>query len=325
MSFQNVKYLLEKNKIEREPEPINNTPIEKSENPLLQQYKRQVERYQELLEELALCKKRQKTKETNQDKVPILEKEEKEQPYNNFITYPNTFHTKESIIAFLKNAPDLDIAKKQMITVLYQEALDFNQIAQNSSSQKDHEECKKEILTILDQITWVQNYQIPSTDLIRNLAPTLPKYHLIYLTSDTGRVIPYDEIDKEIPREFYPILKEALLSLEQGILKGFKSLFKIKFNELKNQDTRIFFKQINENTFLILSCFVKSFKTNNKYKQYYNRLNDILIQKEQEYRSLANNDYYLEEQRKITDQIINLLSIKRGETNGQSLERTNTN
>lgn len=325
MSFQSVKYLLEKNKIELEPEIINNTPIEKSENPLLHQYKRQVERYQELLEELALWKKRQRKKETTLNKVTVLETEKKVQPNNNFFTHSNAFHTKESIIAFLKNAPDLDIAKKQIITYLYQEALDFNQIAQNSSSQKDYEECKKEILTILDQITWIQNYQIPSNDLVQTATPTLPKYHLIYLTSDTGRVIPYDEIDKEIPQEFYPILKDALLSLEQGILKGFKSLFKIKFNELKNQDTRIFFKQINENTFLILSCFVKNFKTNNKYKQDYNRLNDILTQKEQEYRSLANNDYYLEEQRKITDQIINLLSIKRGETNGQSLERTNTN
>ena len=87
MSFQNVKYLLEKNKIELEPEPINNTPIEKSENPLLQQYKRQVERYQELLEELALWKKRQRKKETTLNKVAVLETEKKVQPNNNFFTH----------------------------------------------------------------------------------------------------------------------------------------------------------------------------------------------------------------------------------------------
>ena len=263
--------------------------------------------------------------DSNINIIPPQTTKVKEQSKHNSIKTSNNFHTKESIIAFLENVTNIESAKQQIITDLYQDAIYFNQIAQNNLSKTDHEECKKEIITILDQITWVQNYQITSNDFIPTSTPSLPEYHLIYLTSNTGRIIPYDEIDKEIPKEFYPILKEALLSLEQGNLKGFKSFSGKKFNELKNQDTRIIFKQINENTFLILSCFIKNFKTNKKYKQDLNRLNDILIQKEQEYRSFANSSYYLEEQKKITDQIINLLSIKRGETNGQSLERRNKN
>ena len=317
MSFENARYLIEKNKDTYKKDPINQvTPITETENPLLQQYKRQVQRYQEIIKELEIWQKIIKNKNRNQkEDKEGLEKETKTPlSKSQAIKLPTT---KQDIIEFLNNAPLLHEAKKQIITNLYQEACTYNEIAKYSTNEEDKEECKKEIEAILYQIEWIQNYQKKEEKEVSKTTHN----NMIFLTSNSGRIIPLEEISKNIPIEFYDSLKEALISIENGTFIGFKPLTKRKYNQLRKPKVRVLFSQINKNTFLVLSCFFKNYDTNLKYKENLDNLSYILMQKESEYKTLAQDPNYLEEQEKIKNTIYNILTTKRDETNEQTLER----
>ncbi|MCI8467554.1 MAG: hypothetical protein HFI08_05135 [Bacilli bacterium] len=312
MSFKNARILIERNKID--------TPSESSipsVSVLLQQYKRQVERYQELLQELALWNKRLKNKQ-NQKRTEHTSIEEERKPQITS-SKTSTFSIPYSdIITFLQNATDLNKTKQQIITHLYQEACTFNEMAKNYSNFQDKEACKREIEAILCQIGWIQNFQKSEKKEVNSATHN----NIMFLTSSSGRIIPLEEIMKNIPMEFYDSLKEALLSIENRTFIGFKPLTKRKYNELKKADIRVLYSRVNENTFLILSCFIKDFYSNLKYRENLKRLNDILEKNESEYKTLAQDPNYLEEQDKIKNTIYNILTKKRDEENGQPLERS---
>ena len=225
----------------------------------------------------------------------------------------------EEIESLLENSLDSEKSKQQILTYLYNEAIEYNKIAKENTSLL--EESKKEILEILALIHWTQLYQKEDVGEVQK--EENQQNHLIYLTSNSGRIIPVDEIEKNIPIDYYEEIKELLLSIQNGTLKGFKSLSGKKFNEVKNRKIRIYFKQMNQNTYLILSCFIKDFYTNSKYSEDKKRLNAILEAEESTYATLANNEYYLQEQQNITNFIFQLLTNKRGENYGRKLNQTN--
>ena len=312
MSFKNAKILIERNKIDTTSE--SSIP---SVSVLLQQYKRQVERYQELLQELALWNKRLKNKQ-NQKRKEHTSIEEERKPQITSSKTSTLSIPYSDIITFLQNATDLNKTKQQIITHLYQEACTFNEMAKNYSNFQDKEACKREIEAILNQIEWIQNFQKIEKKEVNSTTHS----NIMFLTSSSGRIIPLEEIMKNIPIEFYDSLKEALLSIENRTFIGFKPLIKRKYNELKKANIRVLYSQINENTFLILSCFIKNYDTNLKYRENLKRLNDILEKNESEYKTLAQDPNYLEEQDKIKNTIYNILTRKRDEENGQTLERS---
>ncbi|MCI8575836.1 MAG: hypothetical protein HFI09_05135 [Bacilli bacterium] len=315
MSFAAARLLVERNRKAKKIE--SDSQIIPDKNLLLEQYKRQVERYQEISKEIAnLQNCFQREKDANNDKkLTSSVSEIKEKQRNEPLTL-NIFLNLQDLQKYLHSAPDLDLAKKHLITLLYEEATSYNQIALEGNLL-EQAECKKEIKEILSKIQWIKNYQKPE----QTKEQTINHNNLIYLTSSSGRIIPLEEITKDIPIEFYDLLKETLLSIKNGTFLGFKSLSYKKYNELRKIKVRVLFKQINENTFLILSCFIKNYTSQKKYSEDLKRLNKILEEQESNYTTLARNPYYLEEQAKITETIMELLTTKRGKRHGRTLER----
>jgi hypothetical protein len=315
MSFQAAKDLVQRNTYIKE-ETISSSPLEE-ENPLLQQYKKQEERYQELLKELQQYQKRKQKWEKEAKKSKEFQKETKLTKKEKERALKVT--SIEEIKSLLDNSFDLEKTKQQILTYLYNEAIEYNKIAKENNSSELLAETKKEILQILSLIHWIQAYQKNETIENRSKEET-NQNHLIYLTSNSGRIIPLDEIEKNIPIDFYEEIKELLLSIQNGTMKGFKALSGKKFNEVKNRKIRIYFKQINQNTYLILSCFVKDFYTNSKYADDSKRLNAILEAEESTYTTLASSEFYLQEQQNITNFILELLANKRGDNYGRKLK-----
>ena len=177
MSFQAAKELVKRNTCIEE-ETIPTSPLN-AENPLLQQYKKQEERYQALLDELKHYQKQKQKlekekKKRNSEEIKTkkpLSKKEKERSLK--VT------SIEEIESLLENSLDSEKSKQQILTYLYNEAIEYNKIAKENTSLL--EESKKEILEILALIHWTQLYQKEDVGEVQK--EENQQNHLIYLTS----------------------------------------------------------------------------------------------------------------------------------------------
>lgn len=94
-----------------------------------------------------------------------------------------------------------------------------------------------------------------------------PRNNLFFLTSKNGRVIFYDSLDKDIPKDRYENVMLLLKQMENGIFKGFKSLAPKPFLEVRIDDIRILFNRLWDNNYIIIDVLVKKLTWSNNYQE----------------------------------------------------------
>lgn len=92
------------------------------------------------------------------------------------------------------------------------------------------------------------------------------KNNLFFLTSENGRVIFYDSLDKDIPKDRYENVMLLLKQMENGIFKGFKSLAPKPFLEVRIDDIRILFNRLWDNNYIIIDVLVKKLTWSSNYQ-----------------------------------------------------------
>lgn len=319
MSFQDAKMLIQRNNPRKKEQEKTNV----TKNELLEIYYQQEKEYLEIQTEKNILKERihKQTELEQQEKTKKEKKpEESLKSKDTKIILKTIPQSQKEIIRELNlHLLQVEQYKDAIIMGLYEKAVNLNQLAIQSNNEEEKKEFKQNIINILELIQWLRNYQLQK-DNSETTKETATPNNLIFLTSPSGRIFPYDQLEKE-PIESYDNFKEGFLSIQNGTFKGFKYLHK-KLFEVRVNDIRIIFVRINKNTYLIVSCFNKDFYTNNKYTEDLNRFSNHMQQIKEKYIALANNPYFLQEQKQITENIFALLNRNRGEKNDRSLERT---
>lgn len=291
---------------------------EKKENSF-SQYKKLEKDYQDLMNEINIYQKRQQTKQkenivTLNPKISEKKKTKRQINLNGI----NIFD-KEQLSYFFQNQLFLQDIKDEIIRILYQNALEMNEMAKCSSNKNEKIFCQVEIKSILELIQWIINYKALKEPIE---IPEKKENKLIFLQTETGRVTPYDELNK-IPDEQKELFELLLKSIQNESFKGFKNLSPKDLLEVRYQKARIIFRQIQENIYLIASCFIKKVHTDNNYKNTLNRLEKKLNEWEPKIKLLVNSSFYLEEQKRIETSIFTLLTKKRDDINARQLCRIN--
>ena len=136
----------------------------------------------------------------------------------------------------------------------------------------------------------------------------------LYLESFYGNTYALSDI-KKIDVKFYDVFLELLESIQNGTFKNIKAFQNNqKLNgllEVKGFQERIVFKRMSESVFAIIYIFVKKDKYDGGYAISLKNRADHFWSQFETLKRLANDEAYLEEQSKITEEIKRVL--KKGE------------
>lgn len=143
------------------------------------------------------------------------------------------------------------------------------------------------------------------------------KNKLIYLMTDCNNISIVNDL-KSIPIEYYDSFYRLLSSIQNGKFKNFKRIgtksdtFKNSLMEVKEHQTRIVFSQIDTNTYIILTLFLKKVDTSSDYKANLRNADSLYSKmKEQIFLELSDNySEFISINDNITDNLINKLLTK---------------
>ncbi len=133
---------------------------------------------------------------------------------------------------------------------------------------------------------------------------------LIYLKSSNHNYYAISDL-KGIDIEYYDSFLELMESIQNGMFKGvkvFKNNEKLDgLCEVRNFKTRIVFKRISNDTYAILSLFMKKADNEKSYRlNLYNRMDAYNVQKEYMKMGIQNKEY-LKENQKVTEEMKRIL------------------
>ena len=133
---------------------------------------------------------------------------------------------------------------------------------------------------------------------------------LIYLESVHGNTYALNDI-KKIDVQFYDAFLELLESIQNGTFKNMKTFQNNqKLNgllEVKGFHERIVFKRMSENIYAIIDIFVKKDTYDGGYAIHLKTRAEKFWSQCEKLKRMANNQEYLEEQSKITEEIKRVL------------------
>lgn len=135
---------------------------------------------------------------------------------------------------------------------------------------------------------------------------------LIFLEKTNGKNGFIASIDKDIEKECYHELLELLNSIMNGTFKNVKTLIhnnKVKgISEVKLNQSRIIFKRIEKDIFVVIDAFTKKCDSDSIYfVNLENKISEFYQQKEQ-ILELIKSEQYLEEQAKETEYVLDFLN-----------------
>ena len=135
---------------------------------------------------------------------------------------------------------------------------------------------------------------------------------LIFLEKTNGKNGFMAAIDKDIEKECYHELLELLNSIMNGTFKNVKTLIhnnKVKgISEVKLNQSRIIFKRVDRNIFVIIDAFTKKCDSDSIYLvNLENKISEFYQQKEQ-ILELIKSEQYLKEQKKEMEYVLEFLN-----------------
>lgn len=143
----------------------------------------------------------------------------------------------------------------------------------------------------------------------------------MFLETESGNIYAQNDLfSTYVPTDYYEGFLELIKSIEDGTFKNVKYLTSgnnktAGIAEVKGFKKRVIFDRVGYNTYAILGIFIKKSDKDKSYLEplknriaVYRRNRDYIV------RRIQNEEGYLDEQRKVLDDICQLLesNIKRG-------------
>ena len=148
---------------------------------------------------------------------------------------------------------------------------EINEVIREYSSVEDPEEMqmfKDEILYEQQKIAFYDNLLSPEKEEVEEIEEKEQSNRMIFVPTNGGNIRILDEID-HIPDTFYDLFLELFLSIKDGSFKNVKRFTNnaalTGLVEVKNPQSRVVFARLNENTYAIITAFVKKTQRDKGY------------------------------------------------------------
>ena len=148
---------------------------------------------------------------------------------------------------------------------------EINEVIREYSSVEDPEEMqmfKDEILYEQQKIAFYDNLLSPEKEEVEEIEEEETTNRMIFVPTNGGNIRILDEID-HIPDTFYDLFLELFLSIKDGSFKNVKRFTNnaalTGLVEVKNPQSRVVFARLNENTYAIITAFVKKTQRDKGY------------------------------------------------------------
>lgn len=140
---------------------------------------------------------------------------------------------------------------------------------------------------------------------------------LIYLMTNCSNTSIVNDL-KSVPIEYYDSFYRLLSSIQNGNFKDFKRIgtksdtFKNSLMEVREHQTRIVFSQIDTNTYIILTLFLKKVDTSSDYKANLRNVDNLYFKMKEKILFELSNNYleFMSINDNITDNLVNKLLTK---------------
>ena len=214
---------------------------------------------------------------------------------------------------------DFNIIMNLLIIDILKEIKETNEIMATTYDIKEMCEWKKHLIEkkkLIDEL-------VKHRDSIEDITieeEQLSKNNVIYLQSTSNNFYAIQDI-KDIDIDYYKSFEELLNSIIDGTFKNIKAFKENKkllgLLEVKNFKTRIVFRQINLNTYIVVAMFMKKYQKNLQYNENLINRNSIFIANENNIKKEINNETYLKENDSITNYLLDEFE-KRGIKNARN-------
>lgn len=237
--------------------------------------------------------------------------------------------TEEEIISKLRAilGNDINIITIEKIKLmLYKELIIYNKMILTTEDKIELKELQESIETIRTIITLLDEIELEEEEEVSEIV-TENNNNIFFLLSDTGKIIALESLRKNIPKEYYTVIKQMINNLKTGKARDIKKLVDIEFFELRVKNhgagIRLLFDKLSNGNYIIIDCFMKKVEgvglsirntLDNRNNQYKN--------KKEYYLNRINNPDFIKEHEGYLAEVLSLLDSK--ELEGDELNNGRT-
>ena len=173
---------------------------------------------------------------------------------------------------------------------------------------------QQDITNIEEMITIIKTLQNLDSEILIEKAKSV-KNKLVFFETHGGSIYVENDLNS-INIEYYNLFEELLRSIENGTFKNIKRLKSNTITngtlELKNHEgVRMLFSKLNNDTYVIICCFIKKVDTSNGYLKFiFNRISRFKEKEEEIIKNIEDKEY-LEKQQEITESLFKGLTNKK--------------
>ena len=197
------------------------------------------------------------------------------------------------------------------------EIREFIESNSGSFSSKDLKEFRSEIISISERINILKGIK---EVLLENVSLNEEKVNLnriVFLETSSGNVYAMDDLDNNsVPTDYYEGFLELIKSIEDNTFKNFKFIDGNNnelgsISEVKGFKRRIIFDRVGTDIYVIIGAFIKKSDNDKRYRNFLsNRVNTYSKSKDHILK-MIHNEEYMEEHKKILDDIYEFLGDNR--------------
>lgn len=223
----------------------------------------------------------------------------------------------EELTYFLpkKNADNFHDIISSILLWIQKERLEISRLIHSEKSLMDKEELqefKKDVEKLSQLTRKIQEYYEQENTKQDQEIQIGPQNQLIFMEKTNGGNGFISSIKKDIEKECYHELLELLNSIINGTFKNVKTFsIENKFktiSEVKLTNSRIIFKRVGGNIFIMIDAFTKKCSRDSIYlSNLKNKISEFYQQKDQ-ILELIKSEQYLEEQKKETEYVLEFLN-----------------
>lgn len=166
---------------------------------------------------------------------------------------------------------------------------------------------------------------MPQTETKQSDVPK--KNRLVFATTQSGNIRVLEDIDKRIPREYYPKFYDLFSSILNGTFKNVKRLVFSStdlsgFSEVKDHKVRVVFDRVGPNTYAIITAFMKKSDKDKGYLESLVRsISDYKINNQKVFKDCVSNPEFMDLQQQYEVELFDRL----GRVSEKGFERVKVN
>lgn len=153
------------------------------------------------------------------------------------------------------------------------------------------------------------------------------KNRLVFATTQGGNIRVLEDIDKRIPREYYPKFQELFSSIVQGTFKNVRRFVASNnetagFYEVKDHKVRVVFDRLGPNTYAVITAFMKKSDKDKGYIDFLKRvLSDYKANNQKVFKESCDSVEFMTLQKHYELELFNKL----GQDSRKGIERVKVN